>query len=145
MTFHFSLEKVLNLRENEKQALDGEYRSAYEDFEGIAKALYGFLKQKETIEARQRENMAKGTPIHDVQTLQANLECLQEKIDRYEALFQTARQTTEEKKELLLDKSIDVKRYEKLKDVHYDIFRKKSKNIETAQLDEISSMRHSNH
>lgn len=143
MSFHFSLEKVLHLRENEKQVLDGEYRNAYEDFEKIARTLYHFLQQKERLQDRQTENMEKGTPVHDIQALQDNLERLQGKIDHYEALFQTARQATEEKKVRLQDKSIDVKRYEKLKDLHYDLFRKKEKNMETAQLDEISTMRRS--
>lgn len=142
MAFQFTLEKVLHVRESEKNALEVEYRDAYQDFEKVARILYEFLKQKETIQARQLANMAKGTPIHDVQSLQMNLEFLQNKINRYETLFQDARRHTEQKKELLLDKSIDVKRYEKLKAFHLEAFHKKSKSIEASNLDEISTIRH---
>ncbi|HET7522135.1 MAG TPA: flagellar export protein FliJ [Bacillales bacterium] len=141
MTFHFSFEKVLTVKENEKNVLETEYRDAYNEFEKIANMLYGFMKQKETLETRQRDHMTKGTSAFHIQRLQTDIQRLQEKIDRCEGLYQSARQNIEQKKARLTDKSIDVKRFERLKEVHYDMFRKKEKAEEMSQIDEISTIR----
>jgi flagellar FliJ protein len=143
MNFHFSLEKVLKVKENEKNTLETEYRQAYQNYEKIAGALYEFLKQKEELEKRRLEGMTKGAVIGDVRRLQAEMEHLQQKIDEYERLYRHARQHAELKKEHLLERSVDVKRYEKLRDFQYSEFVKKAKAKEMSKLDEMSTMRHS--
>ncbi|HET7579064.1 MAG TPA: flagellar export protein FliJ [Bacillales bacterium] len=142
MNFHFTLEKVLSVKENEKNMLEVEYRNAYQDFEQIAKALYEFLQQKETLENQQLEGMTRGTAIEEIRKLQTSVELLERKIDHYEVLYQNARQNAEQKKGLLLEQAIDVKRYEKLRDLEYDQFIKKNKAEEMSKLDEISTIRH---
>ncbi|HEX7065293.1 MAG TPA: flagellar export protein FliJ [Bacillales bacterium] len=142
MSFQFTLEKVLTVKENEKNLLEVEYRNAYQDFEKIAKLLYEFLKQKETLEQRQSSGMKEGASIAEVKRLQTNMELLQQRIHQYEALYQDARRNAEEKKECLMESSIDVKRYEKLRDLQYDEFLKRNKAEERSELDEISTIRH---
>lgn len=142
MNFHFTLEKVLSVKENEKNMLEIEYRNAYQDFEQIAKALYDFLQQKETLERKQLDGMTKGTAIEEIRKLQISVELLERKIDHYEVLYRNARQYAEQKKGLLLEQAIDVKRYEKLRDLEYDKFLKKNKAEEMSKLDEISTIRH---
>lgn len=142
MSFQFTLEKVLKVKENEKNTLETEYREAYQNYEKIAGALYEFLKQKEELEKRRLEGMAKGAVIWDVRRLQTDMERLQQKINEYESLYQHARQHAELKKERLLERSVDVKRYEKLRDLQYGEFLKKTKAEEMSTLDEISTMRH---
>ncbi|HEU5140973.1 MAG TPA: flagellar export protein FliJ [Bacillales bacterium] len=141
MSFQFTLEKVLTVKENEKNLQEVEYRNAYQDFEKIAKLLYDFLKQKETLEIRQSQGMEKGASIDEVKRFQTNMELLQERIRQYEALYQDARRNAEEKKESLMETSIDVKRYEKLRDLQYDEFVKRNKAEERSELDEISTIR----
>ncbi|HEX6922454.1 MAG TPA: flagellar export protein FliJ [Bacillales bacterium] len=142
MAFQFTLEKVLTVKENEKNVVEVEYRDAYRDFEKIANVLYEFLKQKELIEQRQSEEMAKGASIEYVKRLQTNMELLQQRIDQYQQFYQDARLNAEKKKELLMERSIDVKRYEKLRDIQYDEFLKGMKAEERSTLDEISTIRH---
>lgn len=142
MTFHFSFEKVLQVRESEKQVLEANYQDAYAYFEKIGNRLYALLQQKESLEATRQKHMSKGMSILDVQTLQAKFETLQEKVNNYERMFEQARQVTEQKKNRLLETSIDVKRYEKLKDIQFDTFCQNEKKAEQAQLDNIFTTRY---
>lgn len=141
MSFYFPFEKVLTVKENEKNTSEIEYRDAYHEFEKIATMLYEFLKQKETLASKLRDQMAAGTSAQHIQRLQTNIELLDEQISRCEGLYQHARQNIHEKKTRLLNKSIDVKRFEKLKEIHYDMFRKQEKAEELSKLDEMSILR----
>lgn len=142
MVFRFTLEKLLSVKENEKSMMEIDYHNAYKDFEQIARVLYEFLKQKEEIEQRQLDHMSKGTAIQDILRLQSEVEILQKKINQHEVLYRYAQENAEQKKEVLLEQSIDVKRYEKLRDLEYEEFLRKNKAEEMAELDEISTIRH---
>lgn len=142
MVFHFTLAKILSVKENEKNMMEIDYRNAFQNFEQIANVLYEFLKQKEEIGQRQFDRMSKGAPILDVRRLQADMEMLQLKIDHHEVLYRNAQEYAEQKKEILLEQSIDVKRFEKLRDLEHDDFLRKNKAAEMSALDEISTIRH---
>lgn len=142
MSFQFTLAKVLSVKEGEKNQSEIDYRIAFEEFEKIAGLLHEFLQQKEKLQQQQQEGMKKGTSIVGIRSLQIDMESLQKKIDHFEKLYMNARETTEIKKKHLLEQSIDVKRYEKLKETEYGDYLKKNKAIEKSKLDEISTMRH---
>lgn len=142
MNFQFTLEKVLSVKENEKNQSEIDYQKAFEEFEKVANLLHEFLQQKETLQQKQHEGMKIGTSIVGIRSLQMDLESVQKKIDRFELLYMSARESTEIKKSLLLEQSIDVKRYEKLKESEYENYLKRNKAIEISKLDEISTIRH---
>jgi flagellar FliJ protein len=100
------------------------------------------MKQKEYLEELRSKHMGKGAVVGRIQNLQFDLERLEEKIRRHEALFLDARQIAERMKARLLERSIDVKRYEKLKDIEYEQFLKKLKAEEMSRMDEISTTRY---
>ncbi|HET7629060.1 MAG TPA: flagellar export protein FliJ [Bacillales bacterium] len=141
MSFQFTLQKLLTVKENEKQHMERSYQKAYANFEKIAQTLYTFLKQKETIERLQAEGIQQGAVIGEIQKWQSNLDHVQKEIDHFQPLFQMARQEAERSKASLIEKSIDVKRYEKLKKLEYEKFLKKRKAEEMAQMDELSTTR----
>ncbi|HET7658315.1 MAG TPA: flagellar export protein FliJ [Bacillales bacterium] len=142
MSFQFTLAKVLSVKENEKNQSEIDYRKAFEAFEKVAQLLHEFLNQKEVLQQKQQDGLLKGTSIVGIRQLQNEMEGLQKKIDHFEELYFQAREVTEQKKNTLLEQSIDVKRYEKLKENEYGVYLKKNKAVEKSQLDEISTIRH---
>jgi flagellar FliJ protein len=141
MDFRFSLQQVLDVKENQKNEVEVEYNEAYRSFEMIAEKLYFVLQRQETIVEQNNQKLEGGTSIFDIQSFQKSVTALQNKIDEYQEMFQQARRVVEEKKDHLLDKSIDVKKYEKLKDIQFEQFRKKHKHAEMKMFDEVSTVR----
>lgn len=144
MNFRFRLQQVLDLKENEKNLMEAEYSEAYLLFESIAEKLYGSLKKKESLEEQHSQHMKAGATILDIRSFDSNLTALQKRIEEYQRMFQQAREDVEQKKDDLVDRSVDVKKYEKLKETEFHKFRQNNKISEMKFYDEISNARYLN-
>lgn len=61
MKFTFKLEKLLDLREKEKEEQVFMYEKAIRKFEDVAEKLYQLLKKKEDIEQQQLKKLNPGS------------------------------------------------------------------------------------
>ncbi|MBB5172076.1 flagellar export protein FliJ [Texcoconibacillus texcoconensis] len=138
MTFQFSLQKVLEYKENEKLEAEQNYQNAMDSFENIATELYHVLKRKEELEESYEQRIKQGVPIADIQQIQDTLSHLYKKIDHLQKQTQSARDSMNKEHEILIDRSVDVKKYEKMKQRKYDQHRRDMLHEEMKQLDEIS-------
>ncbi|MBU8907011.1 flagellar export protein FliJ [Desertibacillus haloalkaliphilus] len=138
MAFQFTLQKVLELKEKDKLTREQEYAQAMETFEESATQLYHLLKQKEDIEKSLQDRIIKGISIHELQRNEVTLMRLQTEISRQEQSTNYARDKMHSKQEALVNVSMEVKKYEKVKELKEEQYNDEMKRLESQFLDEIS-------
>lgn len=141
MSFHYSLQKVMEYKNREKNDAQKHYSDAIEQFETIATKLYETLKQKEELMANQSQKLQQGLPISQIQQHEQMITYLQKEVDSLQWQTQRARKMMTDREKLLVSKSIDYKKYEKMKDMKYEQYVEDEKREETKILDEISVQR----
>ncbi|MDL0418840.1 flagellar export protein FliJ [Caldibacillus thermoamylovorans] len=122
MKFTFKLEKLLDLREKEKEEQVFMYEKAIRKFEDVAEKLYQLLKKKEDIEQQQLKKIESGVSIQEIRLGQHYLLNLQKEIDSYQQLVFHARKHMQEEEQRLIEKNIEVKKMEKMKSKEYEKF-----------------------
>lgn len=138
MSFVYKFSKILSLREKEKDEAATVYFESVRKFEQVAEELYKKLKKKEAIEAFQAGQLAKGLSVQAIQHHQKFIANLDQSIDYYQQMVIHARNQMEFHRERLLEKNVEVKKYEKIKQHDYSKFLLAEKQQESKQLDEVS-------
>lgn len=137
--YHYRFEKVLAYREQEKNETEGEYKLAIEEFETVATELYDLLKKKEDILKEQQEKMAKGFFITDIHHYARFIDSLEKRIDTLQPLVMKARSKMVWYENKLLEKTIEVKKYEKMKEKDLNRYQFEVQQSEANRLDELST------
>ncbi|WP_157811967.1 flagellar export protein FliJ [Alteribacter populi] len=138
MSFTFSLQKVLELKEHERNQADEAWNEATSEFEEVAMELYHLLKQKEEMENDYHGALEKGISISHLQHYQTRLSDLERIIHRSQKETQRARakmQSSEHKRTL---RAVDVKKYEKVKQKKQEQYASWQKANDMKSLDEIA-------
>ncbi|MBA2870806.1 flagellar FliJ protein [Anoxybacillus calidus] len=138
MGYQFKFEKILFIKENEKDKALGEYNEAVKRFEEVAKKLYHFLKQKEDYEEMHQQKLQAGLPIQEIRYFQQFITNLERTISHYQQLVVQARQQMQLKQMKLAELNIEVKKYEKMKEKYFQTFLQKLQAEENKLMDEIS-------
>ncbi|MFC0558604.1 flagellar export protein FliJ [Halalkalibacter alkalisediminis] len=138
MSFQFTLEKVMQFKEQEKNTTQAQYQEAVDQFELVASQLYELLKRKEELETHAREQISTGTSIYDLQQNQTKVLQLQHEIQVKQRATQLAREKMNKKQEDFILKSIELKKYEKMKQLKQEQYKEEIKRVELLQMDEVS-------
>jgi flagellar FliJ protein len=138
VVYKFKFEKILSIKENEKDKALGEYNEAVKRFEEAAKKLYHFLKQKEEYEEMHQQNLQAGLPIQEIRYFQQFITNLERTISHYQQLVAQARQQMQLKQLKLAELNIEVKKYEKMKEKYFQTFLQTVHAEENKLMDEIS-------
>lgn len=138
MTFHFSMKKVLDVKEHEKASAENALSASIRTFEEIATMLYDLLKKKEDLIAKSEKDLITGMSVHYIQQREKNIAYLEQQIAHLQTKTQKARRDMTDKERLLLTKSVDVKKYSRMKEIQKDKYLLKEKAAEAQFLDEIS-------
>ncbi|MEK3645264.1 flagellar export protein FliJ [Aeribacillus sp. FSL M8-0235] len=145
MTYHFRYQKILDVKENEKRKSSKEYEDSVENFKKVATKLYTFLKQKEEFVKLQEEKLNKGMSVQEIKQYQQFVQNLERTIEHYQQLVIYSRNAMNEKQSILMQKHIEVKQYEKIKEKDYKKFMEIRKREEGKMMDEISIITYSFH
>lgn len=108
------LNKVLGVREIEKQDAEKAHQHATEQFEQVATKLYHLLKKKETAEKQYEETTKAGAEIEKIQSLLTYIDNLNNEIIQIQQKVNKARIKMENKQDLLTDAYVEVKKFEKV-------------------------------
>lgn len=108
------LNKVLGVREREKQKAQKEQIQAENEFTKIATQLYELLKSKEQAEARLQDGLSEASSIADMKNMSLYIQTLINKIPSLQEKVQEARKKMEEKQAKLTQAHIEVKKIEKM-------------------------------
>jgi flagellar protein FliJ len=138
MSFHFTLQKVMELKGHEKGDAERAYTESVKEFKKTAAQLYEFLKRKEELMEEIERKLTEGLSISAIQFNEKTISYLQSEIDRLQLSTHHARKNMNEKEKYLMYKSIDLKKYEKMKEIKQGEFLQEEKRQESKFLDDVS-------
>jgi flagellar protein FliJ len=138
VVYQFKFEKILSIKENEKDKALGEYNEAVKRFEEVGRKLYQFLKQKEDYEEIHKQKLQSGLSIQEIRYFQQFITNLERTISHYQQLVAQARQQMQLKQMKLAELNIEVKKYEKMQEKYFQTFLQTLQAEENKLMDEIS-------
>jgi len=139
MGFTYKFERILSLREREKDEAVIAYEKAVRKFEEVAEKLYQLLKKKETLEEERLQKIQKGLSVHELRFHQEFLNNLELEIHHVQQLVIRARQAMQYEQKRLMEKNIEVKKLEIIKEKEFQKYSFMLAKEEEKQLDEIAS------
>ncbi len=137
-TYRFS--KILDIREQEKTQTEMAYKEAVKSFEEVATKLYEMLKRKEDLIGFQNERLTVGASIDEVTHFANFINSLEKTIEDLQKKVTQERVKMNWHEEKLLEKNIEVRKYEKMREKDFEAFRVEQERIENIRLDELSTM-----
>ena len=138
MQYQYKFEKILVIKEREKDEALNIYSQAVKRFEEAAEKLYELLKKKEDLESHQSSRLVSGLPVQEIRHHQYFLQNLEKTISHYQQIVINARNHMNFYQEKLMKKNIEVKKYEKIKEKDLSKFTENQKQLEGKQMDDIS-------
>ncbi|MDX8343887.1 MULTISPECIES: flagellar export protein FliJ [Rossellomorea] len=138
MSYQYKFQRILTLKEKEKDEVQEMYRGSIEKFEKVAEKLYEFLKKKESLENLQETKLQGGLSVQDIRHHQQFITNLEKTISYYQDLVIQARNRMNWYEEKLVDMNVEVKKYEKMKEKDFKRFLENIQFAENKQLDEVS-------
>ncbi|MFC4320181.1 flagellar export protein FliJ [Litchfieldia salsa] len=139
-----NFQKLIKIKESEKNQILAEYQSSVSDFETVAEQLYTFMKKKEDLEFEQQQKLSLGLSIYEMRHQQSFITNLDHTISYYQKLVMKARNKMQYVQEKLLEKNIEVKKYETIQEKRHKAFLDSIQVFETKFLDEISIQQYIN-
>lgn len=140
-SYRYRFEQVLNLREQEKNETEMAYKEAIRQFEEVARELYDQLKKKETVLEEQQQRMATGFSIDDLHHYSRFVASLDKKIDVMQQEVIKSRSKMNWYENQLLEKNIEVKKYEKMKEKGQQQYKAEMEQLEANRIDELATMK----
>lgn len=138
MIYQYKFEKILTIKEKEKNDAFSGYNEALKKFEEAAEKLYKLLKKKEDLLQFHQEKLGKGLSVQEIRHHQLFMDNLEKIIDHYQKTVIEARYKMTLQQEKLMEKNIEVKKYEKIRERDFLRFMDGLKSLENKNMDEIS-------
>jgi flagellar protein FliJ len=138
MRYQYKFEKILTLKEKEKKDAYARYSEALKAFEEVAEKLYRLLKKKEDLLAFQQEKLISGLSVQEIRHQQVFLDNLEKIIEHYQKEVIQARNKLNLFQNILHEKNMEVKKYEKMQEKDFNRFLEVIKVHENKLMDEIS-------
>ncbi|MFE4130154.1 flagellar export protein FliJ [Peribacillus sp. YIM B13482] len=138
MIYQYKFEKILNIKEKEKKDALAKYNTALKKFEEVAERLYKLLKKKEELLEFQQEKLRNGLSVQEIRHHQLFMDNLEKLLSHCQQEVIEARYKMNVQRDLLMDRNIEVKKYEKMKENDFLKFLDVLKEVENKQMDEIS-------
>ncbi|KMN41006.1 flagellar export protein FliJ [Lysinibacillus capsici] len=138
VSYVYRFEKVLTIREQEKNETEMAYKESVRSFEEIATKLYDLLKKKEDLIAFQQERLMVGSSIDEIHHYSRFIDSLEKTIADVQQKVIQARAKMNWHEEKLLEKNLEVRKFEKMREKDFKHFQQEQDRIESLFLDEIS-------
>ncbi|RKQ19794.1 flagellar export protein FliJ [Ureibacillus endophyticus] len=138
--YTYRFEKILTIREQEKQETEIAYKESVRDFEEVATRLYEALKKKEDLIAYQNERLSIGATIDKIHHFSSFINSLEKSIAELQTKVMQARTKMNWYEQKMIEKNIEVRKFEKMKEKDYQIFKEEQERSEMLYLDELSSL-----
>ena len=136
--YTYKFEKILTIKEKEKNDARAKYNDAQKSFEQVAEKLYNLLKKKEELIDFQQKKLSTGLSVQDIRHNQLFMDNLEKLIDQCQKEVIQARNKMNLQQERLKEKNIEMKKYEKIKEKDLQKYLEVVKVAENKQMDEIS-------
>lgn len=139
--YYYRFEKVLTFREQEKTETEVEFKASVQAFETVATQLYELLKKKEDVFLEQQEKMSTGFSVNEIHHYTRFIDSLEKRIAIVQQEVMQARSKMNWYENKLLEKSLEVKKFEKMKEKDRELHRAEMEQQEAIRLDELSTMK----
>ncbi|MFJ7976401.1 flagellar export protein FliJ [Peribacillus sp. NPDC096379] len=138
MIFQYKFDKILTIKEIEKNEVLAKYNETIKRFEEVAEKLYKLLKKKEDLLQFQQEKLTQGLTVQEIRHNQQFMDNLEKIIVYNQKEVIQARHAMNMQQSKLMEKNIEVKKYEKIKEKDFQKFLEEIKEAENKNMDEIS-------
>ncbi|WP_110929416.1 flagellar export protein FliJ [Bacillus massiliglaciei] len=138
MMFQYKFGKILSIREKEKADALSKYNESMKRFEEAAEKLYKLLKKKEELLDFQQEKLVTGLSVQDIRQHQLFMDNLEKIIEQNQKTVMETRYIMNKRQQELMDKNVEVRKYEKIKENDFTRFLDGMKEEENKSMDEIS-------
>ncbi|MFS0751845.1 flagellar export protein FliJ [Oceanobacillus sp. 1P07AA] len=139
------LNRIREIRENEKKVAQSDYNQSMETFEKIATELYNLLRTKENAEASFESYIQTTTSIEKIKEQATYIEKLNQRIQSVQLLVQRARKDMEIKQEKLSNAYVEVKKFDKIIEFKQKNEIEEAKRKEANWMDEMSMQQYLSH
>ncbi|KGR86415.1 flagellar export protein FliJ [Lysinibacillus odysseyi] len=136
----YRFENILNVREQEKNETEMAYKEAVRSFEEIATKLYELLKKKEDLLAFQQERLVTGSSIDEISHYARFINSMEKTINDVQQKVVQARAKMNWQEQKLVEKNLEVRKFEKMRERDFEVYKEEQLRLETILLDEISSL-----
>ncbi|MGE7760662.1 flagellar export protein FliJ [Peribacillus sp. NPDC097895] len=138
MIYQYKFEKILTIKEKEKSDALAKYNAAVKRFEEVAEKLYKLLKKKEELLEFQQEKLRNGLSVQEIRHHQLFMDNLEKLLSHCQQEVIEARYKMNVQRDVVMERNIEVKKYEKMKENDFLKFLDVIKEAENKQMDEIS-------
>jgi flagellar FliJ protein len=138
VAYQFRFQKLLELKENEKDQSLSEYQKSVSEFETVAEKLYENMSKKEQLEKNKETKLKSGMSVQEMRHYQQFVTNLENTIYHYQKLVMIKRNQMNEKQNVLTEKNIEVKKFEKMREKQFKMFALEDKAAEMKEMDDIS-------
>ncbi|MCM3165714.1 flagellar biosynthesis chaperone FliJ [Peribacillus frigoritolerans] len=138
MIYQYKFEKILSIKEKEKTDALAKYNAALKKFEEVAEKLYKLLKKKEELLEFQQEKLRNGLSVQDIRHHQLFMDNLEKLLSICQQEVIEARYKMNTQRDILMERNVEVKKYEKMKENDFLEFLDVMKEAENKEMDEIS-------
>ena len=139
--YNYRFEKVLTFREQEKTETEMEFKESVEAFETVATKLYELLKKKEDTLTEQQDKMKIGFSVNEIHHYARFIDSLEKRIAEVQQQVMQARSKMNWFENKLLEKTLEVRKFEKMKEKDREHHRTEMEQLEAIQLDELSTLK----
>lgn len=140
-SFRYRFDKVLDLREQERDETEMAYKEAIEQFEKVATQLYDQMKKKENVLEEQQQRMTTRFSIDDLHNYSRFIKTLDVTIDHIQQEVMKSRSKMNWYESQLLEKNIEVKKFEKMKEIGKEQHDAEEELVEANRIDELTTMK----
>lgn len=140
MKYNYRFEKILVVKEQEKTESELAFKESIQVFEEIATKLYDLLKKKEDLIEYQQERLKIGSSIDEINHYSKFIDSMEKTIEDVQQKVMQARAKMNWHEQKLLEKSLEVRKYEKMRERDHERFLEEQLHIEAIQLDELSTI-----
>lgn len=138
--YNYRFENVLTFRELEKTETEIEFKKSVEAFETAATELYELLKKKEDTIAEQTERMKTGFTVEDIHHYTRFIASLEKTIMHVQQTVMQSRSKMNWYEDKLLERTLEVRKFEKMKEKDRENHQVEMNQKEAKRLDELSTM-----
>ncbi|MEK5079650.1 flagellar export protein FliJ [Solibacillus sp. FSL W7-1436] len=140
MKYNYRFEKILVVKDQEKTESELAFKESVQVFEEIATKLYDLLKKKEDLIEYQQERLKIGSSIDEINHYSKFIDSMEKSIEDAQQKVMQARAKMNWHEQKLLEKSLEVRKYEKMRERDHERFIEDQLHIEAIQLDELSTI-----
>lgn len=142
--YKYQFDSIIVVKEQEKNEVEMAYKKAVQDFEAVAQNLYDSLKRKEDLISYQEQQMKIGMSIQEMHSNAQFLDSMEKAIVDIQNKVIQARSKMEWFEEKLLEQTLECRKYEKMREKDYELFKLEENRLEMLQLDELSQIAYYN-